>query len=110
MKELRGRLPSWVLAGILFLAGRAEAHHSFAVFDGEKTVEIRGVVVDFKLRNPPSSLVVDGLAFIDGVSQGNGAEPWQGIVTAQQARPCSPMHLRAIPRTPFHTRHDVLPP
>ena len=39
------------------------AHHSTAVFDRDKLVELRGVVVDFKLRSPHSSLVVDARAF-----------------------------------------------
>ena len=102
MKELRGRLPSWVLAGILFLAGGAEAHHSFAVFDGEKTVEIRGVIVDFKLRNPHSSLVVDGLAFIDGVSQGNEAERWE-----IEADATAPMRTSGIDESTFRVGDPI---
>jgi hypothetical protein len=35
------------------------AHHSTGVFDMTKTIELRGTIVDFKLRNPHASLVVD---------------------------------------------------
>ena len=40
-------------------ANIAGAHHSTAVFTMDKVVELRGVVVDFKLRSPHSSFVVD---------------------------------------------------
>jgi hypothetical protein len=102
MKEPRGRLAGWVLAGILSLAGRAEAHHSFSVFDGEKTIEIRGVVVDFKLRNPHSSLVVDGLAFVDGVSQGRGAERWE-----IEADATAPMRTSGIDENTFRVGDPI---
>jgi hypothetical protein len=102
MKESRGRLAGRVLAGILSLAGRAEAHHSFSVFDGEKTVEIRGVVVDFKLRNPHSSLVVDGLAFVDGASQGRGAERWE-----IEADATAPMRTSGIDEDTFRVGDPI---
>lgn len=59
------------------LAARAEAHHSFAVFDRSRALEIRGVVVELRLRNPHSSLVVDGRAFVDGEPQSDAAERWE---------------------------------
>jgi hypothetical protein len=96
MKVLRCRLSSWIVAGAWFVAGPSEAHHSFAVFDGAKTVEIRGAVVDFKLRNPHSSLVVDGLAFIDGVPQGRGAERWE-----IEADATAPMRTSGIDESSF---------
>ncbi len=40
-------------------SGLAHAHHSTGVFDTGKTIELRGTIVDFKLRNPHASLVVD---------------------------------------------------
>lgn len=52
------------------------AHHSTAVFALDKTVEIRGVVVDFKLRSPHSSFVVDGRVFADGKAAG-AVERWE---------------------------------
>jgi hypothetical protein len=43
-----------VLAAALLLGGMtAQAHHSFAVFfDSDRTVAVRGTVVDFQFRNP----------------------------------------------------------
>jgi hypothetical protein len=62
----------------LGLAGVAHAHHSVvANFDQSKRIEIRGTVVDFKLRSPHSSMVVEGIAFVDGVQQGDQAERWE---------------------------------
>jgi hypothetical protein len=98
----RRRLPGWVIAGALLLAGQSEAHHSFAVFDGDKTIEIRGVIVDFKLRNPHSSLVVDGLVFIDGVPQGRGAERWE-----IEADATAPMRTSGIDESTFSVGHPI---
>jgi hypothetical protein len=54
------------------------AHHSVAAnFDSGKSVEIRGVVVDFKLRSPHSSMVVDGIGYIDGVALSSEPERWE---------------------------------
>ncbi|MGY8789556.1 MAG: DUF6152 family protein, partial [Pseudomonadales bacterium] len=39
------------------------AHHSFSLhFDMSTRIEIRGTVVDFKLRSPHASMVVDGIS------------------------------------------------
>lgn len=57
-------------------AGHAGAHHSTAVFTMDKVVELRGVVVDFKLRSPHSSFVVDARTFADG-QQGASVERWE---------------------------------
>jgi hypothetical protein len=54
-----------------------QAHHSTAVFALDKNIELRGVLVDFKLRSPHSSLIVDGRAFVDGKAQGGGVERWE---------------------------------
>jgi hypothetical protein len=102
MNEPRSCLAGWVLAGTLSLAGHAEAHHSFSVFDGEKTVEIRGVVVDFKLRNPHSSFVVDGLAFVDGVAQGREAERWE-----IEADATAPMRTSGIDENTFRVGDPI---
>lgn len=61
-----------------FLAVQAHAHHSVSThFDLSKTIEIRGTVVDFKLRSPHSSLIIDGSAYVDGVLQSGGVERWE---------------------------------
>jgi hypothetical protein len=54
-----------VLHGLL-LTSATEAHHSAAVFDADKVIELRGTVVDFKLRSPHSSFVVDARVFSEG--------------------------------------------
>lgn len=56
----------FVAAGVAAIAiGRVHAHHSGAVFDlePEARIELRGVVIDFKLRSPHASFVVDARAF-----------------------------------------------
>jgi hypothetical protein len=65
------------LTSLAIAAASAHAHHSRAAYDQSKTVEIRGTVVDFKLRSPHSSLVVDGIAFIDGKRQSQSIERWE---------------------------------
>jgi hypothetical protein len=95
-------LPVSVIVGALFVAARSEAHHSFAVFDGDKTAEIRGIVVDFKLRNPHSSLVVDGLVFIDGIPQGRGAERWE-----IEADATAPMRTSGIDESTFRVGDPI---
>jgi hypothetical protein len=44
---------------VLAWAGLVHAHHSTGVFDTARLIELRGTIVDFKLRNPHASLVVD---------------------------------------------------
>ncbi len=47
------------LAGVaVLLAVPALAHHSFAMFDADKTVELSGTVKDFQWTNPHSWLQV----------------------------------------------------
>ena len=62
----------------LFFGAQAISHHSItANFDTSQEVEIRGNVVDFKLRSPHASLVVEGIAYIDDVAQGDTVERWE---------------------------------
>jgi hypothetical protein len=42
---------SLVIVGVAFVA-TLDAHHSFAMFDMEKTVECRGVVTEWTWKNP----------------------------------------------------------
>lgn len=41
-----------VIALLLVLAGPAQAHHSFAMFDKEKVVTVKGVVSKVEWKNP----------------------------------------------------------
>ena len=68
---------SVALASLLLVGVAADSHHSFAVFDQSQSVEIRGVIVAFNFRNPHSSFVIDGIAFLDGVPLGTGTERWE---------------------------------
>ena len=47
---LRARIA--LACGLSFAAGGAWAHHSFAQFDADKTMEIQGTVKDFTWTNP----------------------------------------------------------
>jgi hypothetical protein len=73
-KKYRVWLP---LLAIVFV-GQGHAHHAVtAHFDRNAGIEIRGAIVDFKLRSPHSSFVVDGTAYIDGVPQSDTIERWE---------------------------------
>ncbi len=55
-----------------------QAHHSFTLnFDMSRTIEIRGTVLDFKLRSPHSSMVLEGISYIDGVAQEETPQRWE---------------------------------
>lgn len=78
MKLNRSMVYRCASSALMLASFAAAAHHSItANFDGSREVEIRGTVVDFKLRSPHSSVVVDGYAFIDGVQQSDGVERWE---------------------------------
>lgn len=67
---------AFILALVLVLP--AQAHHSFtANFDMAKQIELRGTIVDFKLRSPHSSMVVDAISYIDGIAQQDTAQRWE---------------------------------
>jgi hypothetical protein len=56
----------------------AAAHHSISAnFDPNRQIEIRGTVVEFRLQSPHSSLVVDGVAYIDGAQASEAPERWE---------------------------------
>mgnify|MGYP003338284564 CR=1 FL=1 len=68
----------------------ASAHHSFAMFDAEKSIELKGTVKEFQYTNPHSWLLVDvkdprpmGPAFADALT---GLYAAYGILGALQAR------------------------
>lgn len=54
------RLTTLALAAASFCqVGPAAAHHSSAMFDGQKLIEVTGVVREFQYTNPHSWLLVD---------------------------------------------------
>lgn len=88
-------------------SGFAHAHHSTGVFDVDKTIELRGTIVDFKLRNPHSSLVVDARVVSDG-KPGGPVTRWEVEseavsmlrtlgVDAETFEPGDPITIRAWP-------------
>lgn len=52
------------IASAMLLAGTAYAHHSYAMFDSNRTVTLKGVVDEFRWTNPHVALFVkvDGSA------------------------------------------------
>ena len=72
------RLSVIACLSVAALGGPAQGHHSItANFDTSREIEIRGEVVDFKLRSPHSSMVVNGFLYVDGVRQGDNPEQWE---------------------------------
>ena len=60
------------------MAMAAQAHHSVtANFDSSRKIEIRGTVLDFKLRSPHSSLVVRGIAYENGKPLDGTEQDWE---------------------------------
>ena len=56
MKNLR---LGCISAMVLVIAGSAFAHHSAAMFDRDKTVELVGTIVDLSWSNPHSWITID---------------------------------------------------
>ncbi len=52
MTILRKRVAAALLAALAVGGGPALAHHSFAMFDAQKTVVLEGTVKDFQWTNP----------------------------------------------------------
>ena len=60
------------------LSGAGQAHHSItANFLTDQEVEIRGTVVDFALRSPHASVVIEGIGYIDGTPQSDAPVRWE---------------------------------
>lgn len=75
INSLRARI---FILPLACLAGAAHAHHSISAnFDTSRQIEIRGEVVSFQFRSPHSSMVVDGIVYVDGVPQGDTPERWE---------------------------------
>ena len=51
---MRVRNPGWWVAALLVAVAPVQAHHSFAMFDQTKQVELKGVVKEFQWTNPHS--------------------------------------------------------
>ena len=49
-----------LLASLLLYVGHVDAHHSDYLVDQSTTIELRGTVVELKLKSPHSTLVIDG--------------------------------------------------
>lgn len=69
---------SFTLAALLSAAALpSAAHHSFNLnFDMTREIELRGTVLDFRLRSPHSSLVIEGRQYVDGTAVG-AIERWE---------------------------------
>ena len=65
-----------IAALVFLLAGSASAHHSEGSFERQRTVEIHGTVVEFKLQSPHSILILDGSIVSEGSPQ-TGAVRWE---------------------------------
>lgn len=48
------KILGWAGLAALFAAGAASAHHSYAMFDNQKTISVTGTVTDFEWVNPHS--------------------------------------------------------
>ena len=71
-------LKALYLAPLACIAVAAQAHHSVSAnFDSSRKIEIRGTVIDFKLRSPHSSLVVHGRAYENGVALDDSDQDWE---------------------------------
>jgi hypothetical protein len=85
MKEQMSRLLNCALIaiGVMLTASSLLAHHSFAMFDQSKSVELRGTVKSFRWSNPH--------VFIQLLvrNEGSGDEEWSIEMT-------SPEHLARV--------------
>ena len=57
-------------AATVTASGGAYAHHSFAMFDAEKKVELEGVVKEFQWTNPHAWII------LNVAGEQGAAEPW----------------------------------
>jgi hypothetical protein len=63
-------MPRILLAALLGLSGSALAHHSGAMFDTSKQVDVSGTIIDFNWSNPHANFKVN----VD--KPGGGSEVW----------------------------------
>ena len=57
-----------VMAGLMVLVGPASAHHSGAMFDTARKVDVTGTIIDFNWSNPHANFKVN-VAKTDGTSE-----------------------------------------
>jgi Family of unknown function (DUF6152) len=66
------------IVALAMFSDTAVSHHSFATaFDVTRTIQVRGQVVDFRLRSPHSTIVLDGRIFVDGEPISEQSERWE---------------------------------
>ena len=56
------KLRNAILVSALLLAVPASAHHSYAMFDMQKTIALNGTIVKFKWQNPHAWVEVDAVS------------------------------------------------
>jgi hypothetical protein len=68
---------NFVLLAFL-LSGHANAHHAVAVhFDKSQSVKVRGMVVEFELRSPHATIVIDGSIVGEDGNPVGDTERWE---------------------------------
>ena len=68
-------LAKLALAGIVLAPGPSLAHHSYSMFDMQKTVAMQATVVRFKWQNPHAFIEIDA-------ASRNGTERWSIEMTS----------------------------
>ena len=60
------------------MSGQAIAHHAVAAhFDKNKSIAVRGVIVEFKLRSPHATIVIDGSVLDEDSQRSGDVERWE---------------------------------
>ena len=70
MRRISSAAPAALVIGLLSFSGVAFAHHSGAMFDTSKKVDVSGTIVDFNWSNPHANFKVN----VD--KPGGGSEIW----------------------------------
>jgi hypothetical protein len=72
---MTNKLSRWLLPALAILPAPAIAHHSYAMFDMTKTVELDATITKFKWQNPHSFIEAD-------ITVPDGTEHWAIEMTA----------------------------
>jgi hypothetical protein len=59
LARMRALLAGLALAGVCALPAAADAHHSYAMFDMTRSVDLKGTIVQFKWTNPHAWLTLN---------------------------------------------------